>query len=141
MPNLPFCRLVPVSALFASVLLLQACTVDVDTREDAVAPIPVKVVVVAMFEKGEPRGDEAGELQLWVERLGLDTEIDFPLGVDVLYMNDDGVLAVLVGGGIPNATASIMASEKTDGYTYISRSQPSPSSLSSWRSRPARPSW
>ena len=109
MRKLPFCRLPAVSALFVSVSLLQACSVDVDTREDAVAPMPVKVVVVAMFEKGEPRGDEAGELQLWVERLGLDTEIDFPLGVDVLYMNDDGVLAVLVGGGIPNATASIMA--------------------------------
>lgn len=71
--------------------------------------IPVKVVVAAMFERGESRGDSPGELQLWVERLKLDTELEFPLGEDVLYMNDDGVLAILLGGGIPNATASIMA--------------------------------
>lgn len=73
------------------------------------APVEVRVIVVAMFERGESRGDEPGELQFWVERLGLDTEYDFPLGQDVLYMNDDGVMAILVGGGIPNATASIMA--------------------------------
>lgn len=71
--------------------------------------IQVKVVVAAMFEPGEARGDVPGELQFWVERLQLDTELPFPLGEDVLYMNDDGVLAVLLGGGIPNATASIMA--------------------------------
>jgi purine nucleoside permease len=62
-----------------------------------------------MFERGKSRGDEPGELQLWVERLGLDTELEFPLGQDVLYLNSDGVLAILLGGGIPNATASIMA--------------------------------
>ena len=39
MRKLPFCRLPAVSALFVSVSLLQACSVDVDTREDAVAPI------------------------------------------------------------------------------------------------------
>lgn len=71
--------------------------------------IAVKVVVAAMFEKGESRGDGPGELQFWVERLKLETELEFPLGEDVLYMNDDGVLAILLGGGIPNATASIMA--------------------------------
>ena len=83
-------------------LLIAACT-------PAPEPIDVKVVVLAMFERGESRGDAPGELQLWVERLGMDTEHDFPLGQDVLYMNDDGVMAVLLGGGIPNATASIMA--------------------------------
>jgi purine nucleoside permease len=109
MPNLPFRRPLAASLLLACLVLSQACTVDVDTNPEPDEPIAVKVVVVAMFERGEPRGDETGELQLWVERLGLDTEIDFELGVDVLYMNDDGVMAILVGGGIPNATASIMA--------------------------------
>lgn len=71
--------------------------------------IPVKVVVAAMFERGESRGDAPGELQLWVERLGLDTEYDFALGEDVLYMNDDGVMAVLLGAGVANAAASVMA--------------------------------
>ena len=35
-------------------------------------PIPVKVVVVAMFENGEDTGDSPGEYQLWVEREHLD---------------------------------------------------------------------
>lgn len=86
----------------AIALFIQACT-------PAKERVGVKVVVLAMFERGESRGDTPGELQLWVERLGLDTEFDFALGQDVLYMNDDGVMAVLLGGGIPNATASVMA--------------------------------
>ena len=36
------------------------------------APIPVKVVVVTMFERGEDTGDTPGEYQLWVEREHLD---------------------------------------------------------------------
>src|ERR1700745_2699996 len=38
----------------------------------AVKPIPVKVVVVTMFERGEDTGDMPGEFQLWVEREHLD---------------------------------------------------------------------
>ena len=34
-------------------------------------PIKVKVVVVAMFERGEDTGDRPGEFQHWVEREGL----------------------------------------------------------------------
>jgi len=71
--------------------------------------IPVKVVVVSMFENGEITGDRPGEFQLWVEGNKLDTRFDFPLGEYELRMNDSGVLGICVGGGIPNATASIMA--------------------------------
>jgi purine nucleoside permease len=71
--------------------------------------IQVKVIVVTMFERGESRGDIPGELQLWLERLHLDTEFVFPMGEEPLYMNDDGVMAIMTGGGITNATASIMA--------------------------------
>ncbi len=71
--------------------------------------IEVKVVVLAMFENGEVTGDEPGELQFWVERLNLDKALSFPIGEQDIFMNDDGVMAVLLGGGIPNATASIMA--------------------------------
>lgn len=69
----------------------------------------IKVVIAAMYEIGEARGDAPGELQFWVERLPLDESMPFALGEDDLYLNDDGVLAILTGGGIPNATASIMA--------------------------------
>ncbi len=71
---------------------------------------PVKAVVVTMFEHGEVRGDRPGELQFWVEDYPLKTELAFPLGEYPLYYNaEDEVLAICVGGGIPNATASIMA--------------------------------
>jgi len=71
--------------------------------------LAIKVVVVAMYEIDEARGDAPGELQLWVERLALDTELAFPSGESKLFLNDEGVLAFVTGGGIPNATASVMA--------------------------------
>ena len=71
--------------------------------------LAIKVVVVAMYENGDPRGDDPGELQLWVERLGLDSQLPFPSGESDLYLNERGVLAFVTGGGIPNATASVMA--------------------------------
>ncbi|MCZ6503235.1 MAG: purine nucleoside permease [Gammaproteobacteria bacterium] len=71
--------------------------------------ILVKVVVVTMFESGEVTGDKPGEFQFWVERLDLKHVYPFEMGEYELRMNDDGVLGVCLGGGIPNATASIMA--------------------------------
>jgi len=75
----------------------------------SVEPIEVKAVVITMFENGAPTGDDAGELQLWVERSKVKSEFDFPLGEYPLYLTEQGVLIICVGGGIPNATASIMA--------------------------------
>jgi purine nucleoside permease len=71
--------------------------------------LPVKVVVAAMFERGEATGDEPGELQFWVERLQLDNALEFPLGQHDIYLNDEGVMLVLLGGGVTNSTASVMA--------------------------------
>lgn len=80
------------------------------TAQDAAeSPIEVKVVVATMFEDGAPTGDDAGELQLWVERSSIVEEFDFPLGEYPLFLTEQGVLIICVGGGIPNATASIMA--------------------------------
>ena len=70
---------------------------------------PIRVVVAAMYELGEASGDAPGELQFWVERLPLERTMPFPQGESDLYLNDEGVMAVLLGGGIPNATATIMA--------------------------------
>ncbi|MGB0691755.1 MAG: purine nucleoside permease [Pseudomonadales bacterium] len=72
-------------------------------------PIPVKVVVVSMFEHGEIEGDTPGEFQFWAERWPLSQSIPFPAGEYELRMSKDGVLGICTGGGIPNATASIMA--------------------------------
>jgi purine nucleoside permease len=71
--------------------------------------IPVKVVVVAMFEVGEDRGDKPGELQYWVERDHLDRVYPLPAGYHSVRMNADGEMAVLTGQGTAHAAATIMA--------------------------------
>jgi purine nucleoside permease len=74
-----------------------------------VAPIPVKVVVVAMFELGADTADAPGEYQFWVEREHLDRVLPFPAGYRDLRMNSNGVLGVLTGEGTAKAAATIMA--------------------------------
>src|SRR5258708_40190239 len=73
------------------------------------APIPVRVVVVTMFERGADTGDEPGEFQNWVENEKLDRVIQFPQGFHHLRMNSDGVLGTVTGVGTARAAASIMA--------------------------------
>lgn len=92
--------------IFAMFLLSAFVALPANANDDA---LPIKVVIAAMYEIGDVRGDAPGELQYWVERLPLEHSLPFPLGESDLFLNDDGVMAVLLGGGIPNATASIMA--------------------------------
>ncbi len=73
------------------------------------APIAVKVVVVAMFERGEDTGDVPGEYQLWVEREHLDQILPMPSGYHHVRLNKDGVLGLLTGVGTAKAAASVMA--------------------------------
>ncbi len=72
-------------------------------------PIPVKVIVVAMFEVGEDTGDLPGELQYWVERDHLDRVFPLPAGYHSIRMNGEGEMAVLTGQGTAHAAATIMA--------------------------------
>jgi purine nucleoside permease len=72
-------------------------------------PIPVKVVVVAMFEVGADTGDQPGELQYWVERDHLDRVYPLAAGYHPVRMNGDGEIAVLTGQGTAHAAATIMA--------------------------------
>ncbi len=73
------------------------------------APIPVKVVIVTMYQNGALDGHEPGEAHLWVERQKLDRVLPFPLGEFDLRMNDAGMLLICTGGGVTNASTSIMA--------------------------------
>lgn len=73
------------------------------------SPIPIKVVVVAMFENGEDTGDSPGEYQLWVEREHLDRVFEMPAGFHHVRLNKDGVLGMLTGVGTAKAAASVMA--------------------------------
>ena len=72
-------------------------------------PIRIKVVVVAMFERGEDTGDTPGEYQLWVEREHLDQIIPLPAGYHHVRLNKVGVLGILTGVGTAKAAASVMA--------------------------------
>ena len=72
-------------------------------------PIPVKVVVVTMFERGEDTGDTPGEFQLWVEREHLDQILPLPAGYRHVRLNKDGVLGMVTGVGTAKAAASVMA--------------------------------
>jgi purine nucleoside permease len=72
-------------------------------------PIPVKVVVVTMFERGEDTGDVPGEYQLWVEREHLDQILPLPAGYRHVRMNKDGVMGMVTGVGTAKAAASVMA--------------------------------
>jgi purine nucleoside permease len=94
--------------LARAVVLLAAGTLT--AAAPAQAPIPVKVVVVTMFEHGDDRADRPGEFQLWVEREKLDTVVPFPAGFRDLRLNaDKGILGIVTGPGVTNATASVMA--------------------------------
>jgi purine nucleoside permease len=72
-------------------------------------PIEVKVVVVAMFERGNDTGDQPGEFQFWVEREHLDKIFEMPGAYHSARMNGKGVLGTVTGVGTAKAAASIMA--------------------------------
>src|SRR5260370_558629 len=74
-----------------------------------VVPIPIKVVVVTMFERGDDTGDAPGEYQLWVEREHLDRVIPLAAGYRHVRLNNDGVLGMVTGIGTAKAAASVMA--------------------------------
>ena len=74
------------------------------------APIPVKVVVVTMFETGEDSGDDAGEFQRRNERQKLGQVFPAPHMHHDIHMNEKtGVMGIVTGMGTANAAASVMA--------------------------------
>ncbi|MEM1223473.1 MAG: purine nucleoside permease [Verrucomicrobiota bacterium] len=70
------------------------------------AAIPIKVVIVSMYEIGEDTGDLPGEFQFWIERNDV-TKIEAPLGWRDYYLRDDGLLIMCTGGGVTNAATSL----------------------------------
>ncbi len=95
-----------------STFLIGAMSCQVTPEEVTVATekIPIKVVVVAMFERGNDTGDGPGEFQLWVERLPLSDSLPFAQGYRQLRFNEEkGVLGMVTGVGTAKAAASVMA--------------------------------
>ena len=98
-----------VRALFVQVvvLLFAVATVASPARGD-VAPLPIRVVVVTTFERGEDTGDVPGEFQYWVERLPLPATLPFPQGYRHLrYDPASGVLGIVTGEGAERGAAGV----------------------------------
>lgn len=73
-------------------------------------PLPVRVVVVTMFEIGKDEGDVPGEFQLWKTRAGLITRIPFPQSHhDLFYNPKTQVLGVVTGVGTAKSATATMA--------------------------------
>ncbi len=72
-------------------------------------PIPVKVVVVTMFEVGADTGDAPGEFQRWAEGEHLTERFPLPNAYHDALMNDDGVLGIVTGMGAIRAAGTVMA--------------------------------
>jgi purine nucleoside permease len=90
-------------------MILTSLLITVFLAAEPPQPIPVKVVVVTMFERGEDTGDAPGEYQFWVEREHLDQVFPMPAGYRHVRMNKDGVLGMVTGVGTAKAAASVMA--------------------------------
>src|SRR5512135_1970399 len=94
---------------FTAILALVSASCIISCGGPRNALIPVKVVVVTMFERGADIGDAPGEFQNWVEHEKLDQVIDFPQGFHDLRMRANGVLGTVTGVGTARAAANIMA--------------------------------
>lgn len=96
-------------SLITLLIFVCSCQSNQSEQVQTIEKIPIKVVVVSMFEMGEDEGDRPGEFQLWVERFPLDSVIAFPQGYRKLRYNKQGVLGMVTGIGTAKSAASIMA--------------------------------
>jgi len=73
-------------------------------------PLPVRVVIVTLFEIGADTGDKPAEFQLWKERRKLDVHIPFPQGYhDLYYEPATQTLAMVTGVGNIRSATAVMA--------------------------------
>ena len=100
-------RFVRAAALFS--LLAGGMHGQAPSLKPAAAPIPIKVVVVTMYQRGEDTGGNPGEFQFWVEREHLDQVLPLAAGYHHVRLNKDGVLGMLTGVATAKAAASVMA--------------------------------
>lgn len=97
-----------ISLLLTIAISLLIGNQSVNARESRA--LPVKAVIVTLFEIGEDTGDLPGELQRWVERRRWDRIYPLPTANHDVYANTrEGVLATLTGIGTAKAASSIMA--------------------------------
>jgi purine nucleoside permease len=95
-------------ALTLRTLLVAASLLLATRAKGADVPVQLPVLVIATYETGKDRGDTPGELQFWVERLDLNTEIKVP-GVDHPLLTDGKGLYAMVSGTTSRCAVQIMA--------------------------------
>ena len=94
---------------WAGALIALCCALATGTAAADDAKIPIKVVVVTMFEVEHDSGDEPGEFQEWVEKFPLAKILPFPQGPRSLRYNPEkGVLGIVAGIGTARTASSIM---------------------------------
>lgn len=71
--------------------------------------IPVKAVIVTIFEIGKDTGDIPGEFQNWVEKENLNQIYPLPIAYHDIRSNGNGLIGIVTGQGKSNAASSIMA--------------------------------
>ena len=112
-PKSRYLRMVPMLCA-AFLICLSSCGTD-DTSYPAQLPdsqskLPVKIVIVTMFEIGEDLGDAPGEFQFWRERRNLYHKLDFPHSHhDLFYNPDSQILGLVTGIGTAKAASATMA--------------------------------
>ena len=90
--------------------ILAAALSSLPAIAEETAVLPVKVVVVTMFEIGEDTGDQPGELQTWVEEYPFPEILPFAVGQRHLRYNPDRqVLVLMTGIGTARSSSSVMA--------------------------------
>lgn len=97
------------TVFLVAALASQSCALYAAATHSAQTPVPVRVVVIAMFELGNDTGDRPGELQYWVERDHLDHIYEVPAAYHPVRMNDQGEMVILTGAGTAHAAATLMA--------------------------------
>ena len=98
--------------LALALVWLSACSGGREAAAPATAeqPIPIKVVIVTMFETDADSGDQAGEFQRWYERRDLSTTFPAPhMHHDIQANLEQGILGIVTGMGTAHSAASIMA--------------------------------
>lgn len=97
--------------LVGSVALTLASCATSGVKTGPVSPvsIPVKVVIVTLFEIGEDTGDKPGEFQFWVERENLVGKHDVTGAWRPVREGTNGVIGICTGVGNIRSAASITA--------------------------------
>ena len=72
--------------------------------------IPVRMVIVTMFETKVRDDSQIGEFHLWKERRDLNERFDFPFAQQDLYFSSESkILGIVTGVGTAKSAAAIMA--------------------------------